>query len=114
MNKPFISIRTKRNPKDSIYAWHADFACETEYKLINSTLWRLGIPPKCFYWNNFTTITFFKTDEKMQKHEMTNLEEFLDMKNIIELASIKFILFDNEKFIIIFDERNNSITLEYE
>lgn len=114
MDKPFISIRTKRNPKNSIYAWHADAACMTEHKLINSTLWRLGIPPKCFYWNNITTIQFFTTDEKMAKHEETDLEEFLQIKNIVELSSISFRLFDNEKFVITYDENKSSIKLEYE
>lgn len=114
MDRPFISIRTKRNPKDSIYAWHADAACMTEHKIINSSLWRFGIPPKCFYWNNITTFQFFKTDDKLPKHEETDLEEFLQIKNIVELSSISFRLFDNERFVIIYDENSNNIKLEYE
>jgi len=114
MDKPFISIRTNGNHKDSIYAWHADAACMTEHKLINSTLWRLGIPPKCFYWNNITTIQFFTTDEKIAKHEETDLEDFLQIKNIVELSSISFRLFDNERFVITYDEKNKSVKLEYE
>lgn len=114
MDRPFISIKTNETPKDRIYAWHADAACETKHKIINSTLWRLGIPPKCFYWNNITTIQFFRTDEKMAKHEETDLEEFLQIKNIVELSSISFRLFDNERFVIIYDEKSNSIKLEHE
>ena len=114
MNKPFISIRTKKNPKDSIYAWHADITCETEYKLINSRLWHLGVPPKGFYWNNITTIQFFKTDNKMPNHPTTGLEEFLGIKNVVELASISFLLFDNERFIIIYDEEKNIARIRYE
>lgn len=114
MDKPFISIRTLKNPKDSLYAWHADAACMTEHKLINSTLWRLGVPAKCFYWNNITTIQFYKTDYKMAKHEKTDLEEFLQTKNIVELTSISFRLFDNERFVITYDEKSNSVKIEYE
>jgi hypothetical protein len=114
MDKPFVSIRTKHTTQDSIYAWHADAACETQHKIINYKLWRLGVPPKCFYWNNITTIQFFITDKKMQSHDMTNLEEFLGIKNIIELNSISFRLFSNERFIVVFDKKNNNVTLDYE
>ena len=114
IDKPFISIKTKNNPRDSIYAWHADAACETEYKLINSNLWLLGVPPKCYYWSNITTIQFFKTDNKMPSHKETDLEEFLGIKNIVELSSISFRLFDNERFIIIFDEKKLTTKLTYE
>ncbi|MCL2132050.1 MAG: hypothetical protein FWH36_06330 [Lentimicrobiaceae bacterium] len=114
LDKPFISIRTKKNPKDSIYAWHADAACETEHRLINSSLWRLGVPPKCFYWSNITTIQFFKTDNKMPNHEKSDLEEFLGINNIIELTSISFRLFDNERFIIIYDKKKSIAKIIYE
>jgi hypothetical protein len=114
MDKPFISIKTKNNPKDSIYAWHADAACMTEHKLITTKLWRLVGPPKCYYWNNITTILFFTTNNKLPAHEETDLEEFLSIKNIVELTSISFRLFDNERFVLIFDEKNKSVKLEYE
>lgn len=114
MDRPFISIRTLSDPKDSVYAWHADAACETEHKLINTKLWQLGVPPKCFYWNNITTIQFFKTDKTIPKHETTDLEEFLAIDNIVELTDISFRLFDNERFVITYDEKTNKCTLEYE
>lgn len=114
MDKPFISIRTKTKTKDSIYAWHADAACVTKHKVINTKLWRLGIPPKCYYWNNITTIQFFKKDDELPNHEDTFLEEFLGIKNIVELTSISFRLFDNERFVVIYDEKNNKASLEYE
>ena len=114
MDKPFISLRTKKNPKDSIYAWHEDASCMTEHKAINTQLWRLGVPPKCSYWTNITTIMFFKTDNKLPVHEQSDLEEFLDIKNIVELTSISFRLFDNERFMIIYDVKNNKATLKYE
>jgi hypothetical protein len=114
MDKPYISIRTKPSPKDSVYAWHSDAACKTEYKLITDDLWRLGVPPKCFYWSNVTTIQFFKIDNSLPAHEVTDFEEFLGIKNIVELTSISFRLFDNERFVLIYDESINSVTLEYE
>lgn len=114
MDRPFISIKTKKSPKDSIYAWHADAACMTEHRTINKELWQMGVPPKCFYWNNITTIQFFKTDKTMLKHEKTSLEEFLSIDNIVELTDISFRLFDNERFVIIYDEKTNKCTLEYE
>lgn len=114
MDRPFISIQTKEDPKDSIYAWHADAACGTEHKVINTNLWQLGVPPKCFYWNNITTIQFFKTDNTMPKHDITHLEEFLSINNIVELTDISFRLFDNERFVIIYDEKKNKATLHYE
>ncbi|MCW3104037.1 MAG: hypothetical protein JWO09_2477 [Bacteroidetes bacterium] len=114
MDKPFISIRTKKNLKDSIYAWHEDASCITEHKVISTQPWRLGVPPKCAYWNNITTILFFKTDNTLPSHEETDLEEFLSIKNIVGLTSISFRLFDDGRFIIIYDEKNNKATLKYE
>ncbi len=113
-DKPFISIRTKTNPQDSIYAWHADAACETEYKLISTELWRLGVPPKCFYWNNITFIVFFKKSEINKTLREKDTAEFLGFNNIEILASISFRLFDNDRFVIIFDEQNKTVKLEYE
>lgn len=114
MDKPFISIRTLKNPKESIYAWHADAACETEHKIIHVELWRLGVPQKCFYWSNITTIQFFKTDRTIPKHKTTDLEEFLSIDNIVELTDLSFRLFDDERFVIVYDEKNNKATLQYE
>lgn len=114
MDQPYISIKTKRNPKDSIYAWHADAACMTEHKRINTSLWPLGIPPKCTYWNNITTIQFFKTDARLPHHAETEIEAFLQLKPIAELTSISFRLFDNERFVIIYNEKRNRIELDYE
>ena len=113
-DKPFISIRTKTNPQDSIYAWHADVACGTEHKVISTELWRLGVPPKCFYWNNITYIVFFKKSEENRTLKEEQTAEFLGFENIEILASISFRLFDNERFIIIFDEENKTVKLEYE
>lgn len=114
MDKPFISIRTIDNPKDSIYAWQVDYASSPHPKQINSTLWRLGIPHKGAYWSNITKIEFFKTKVNTIQLENSDMEEFLQIKNIQVLSSISFRLFDNERFVIIFDEKSNSITLEYE
>jgi len=113
-DKPFISIRTKSSPQDSIYAWHADVACGTEHKVISTELWRLGVPPKCFYWNNITYIVFFKKSEGNRTLKEEQTSEFLGFKNIEILASISFRLFDNERFVIIFDEENKTVKLEYE
>ena len=114
LDKPFLSIRTKKPPKDSIYAWHSDAACLTEHKLISTELWRLGIPPKCFYWSNITPIQFFKTDSKSKLSRNKDVEELLDKKYIVELKTIYLRLFDNQKFILTFDEENTSIILAYE
>jgi hypothetical protein len=114
LDKPFISIKTKSTTKDSIFAWHADAACNTKHNVINTNPWQLGVPPKCFYWSNITTIQFFKTDDKLPKHEDTHLEEFIGIKNIVELASISFRLFDNQRFLLIYDDIKNTVKLEYE
>lgn len=114
LDMPFISIRTLKKPKDSIYAWHADAACMTEHKTIDTKPWQLGVPPKCFYWSNITTIQFFKTDPAMAAHEPTALEDFLSIDNIVELAHLSFRLFDNQRFVIVYDERKNLPVLKYE
>lgn len=114
MDQPFISIRTKKYTKNNIYAWHADYVCKTEHKIIRRKLWPLGVPPKGAYWKNITTIEFFKTDYSLPGHKATELEEYLGINNIVELSSISFRLFDDERFVIIFDENNNIVKLEYE
>jgi hypothetical protein len=114
LDKPYLSIRTKKAPKDSVYAWHADAACITQHQLIGTDLWKLGVPPKCFYWSNITAILFFKTDAKSNQNRSQYVEEFLDKKNVIELATIHLRLFDNQKFILTFDEDNNTVKLTYE
>lgn len=114
MDRPFISIRTKKTPNDSIYAWHADGACMTKNKIISTKLWKLGIPPKCFFWNNITIILFFKQNNNMDYHKKTDLEEFLGIDNIVKLKDISFRLFDNERFVLIYDEENNNIEIKYE
>ena len=114
IDRPFISIRTLNEPRENIYAWHADAACETEHNLINTELWCLGIPPKCFYWSNITSIQFFKTDDAVSEHPRTDLEDFLSIDNIVELTAISFRLFDDGRFVIIYNEENNIATLQYE
>jgi hypothetical protein len=114
MDRPFISIRTKEQPKDSVYAWHADAACMTEHSSIGTSLWRLGVPPKCFYWNNITSVLFYKQGPKLAKPENEDLEGFLEMKNIIKLASIEFRIFDNERIILVYDEKHNTIAIKRE
>ncbi len=114
MDKPYISIRTKDQPKDSIYAYHQDFTLQPELKLIGINLWRLGVPRKGHFWNNITTIQFFKTDPNLPPHKPTDFEEFLGMKNIVLLGSISFRLFDDQRFVIIYDETTNTVSLAYE
>jgi hypothetical protein len=111
MDKPFISIRTKVAPTDSIYAFHEDAACNGKYKRIDTTLWRPGVPPKCVYWTNVTTITFVA----QKKEEVdTDLEEFLGLSSAARLCSVSFRLFDDERFLLIYDEHKNSVELTYE
>ncbi len=114
MDRPFLSIRTKHPPTDSLYAWHADASCITEYKMIDTATWQLGVPPKCFYWTNITYIRFFKQDERLASKEESHTGELLDIPNVVELSSIAIRLFDNERFVIVYNERTNQITLEYE
>jgi len=114
LDKPYLSIRTKNTPRDSVYAWHSDAACLTEHKLIGTELWRLGVPPKCFYWTNITPILFFKTDAKSKKKRNKDVEEFLDKNNVIELTTIYLRLFDNQRFVLTFDEKHNAVKLSYE
>lgn len=114
MVKPFISIRTIVKPKDTIYAWHADAACMTECNPITNKPWSLGVPPKCFYWSNITYVQFFKTNPLMPTHQDTDMEEFLGIKNIVELNHIAFILFDEEKFMITYDEKKNAVSINYD
>ena len=113
-DKPFFSIRTKTTPRDSIYAWHDDPTIQPEYKLINTQLWCFGVPPKGFYWSNISTFTFFRTDQSLPVHEKTDMEEFLGMKNIVQLNSISLRLFDDQRFVLTYDENNNSVILAYE
>ncbi len=114
MDKPFISIRTRKKPQDSIYAWHADAACRTEHNLISTDLWKLGVPPKCFYWNNITSIVFFKKSKINETIQEKHSGEFLGFDNIKILSNISFRLFDNERFVLIFDYENKAVKLEYE
>lgn len=114
LDKPFLSIKTKEQPKDTIYAWHSDAACMTENKVINTDLWRLGVPPKCFYWSNITSILFFKTDARSKQKRNKDVEELLDKKNVVELATIYLRLFDNQRFILTFDEQKRTVKIAYE
>lgn len=114
LDKPFLSIKTKEIPRDSLYAWHSDAACMTEHKLINTELWHLGVPPKCFYWSNITPILFFKTDASSKQKSNKDVGEFLDKKNVIELATIYLRLFDNQRFILTFDEQKRNVLIAYE
>ncbi len=114
VDQPYISIRTKRKPQDSIYAWHADAACLTAHQTISKRLWRMGVPPKCYYWNNITYISFFETDDRLPSHEETDMEEFLGIANIVELTSIAFRLFDDQRFVIVYDRKRNAVRLTYE
>lgn len=114
LDKPYLSVRTRKPPADSLYAWHADAACVTAHSLIDTSLWKLGIPPKCFYWNNITPILFFKTDALSQQKRNDDVAEFLDKKNVIELTTIYLRLFDNQKFILTFDEETRSVKLSYD
>ena len=113
-DQPFISIRTKNETSDPVFAWHADAACMTKHKVLSTDLWELGVPPKCYYWNNITTILFFKQDNTIQDHSAADIEELLDIENIVILSKIRFRLFDNERFIIEFDDKNNTTALYYE
>ncbi|MEZ4842956.1 MAG: hypothetical protein R3A43_01755 [Bacteroidia bacterium] len=114
MDKPFISIRTSTKTDDTIYAWHADWACLTQQSALDTVPWRLGVPTKCFYWSNTTAILFFKIDNRMPIHEKTDLEVFLGRTNLVELTTIHFRLFDDQRFILTFEEKSNTAKLEYE
>jgi len=112
IDKPYILIKTKKT-RNNLYVWIADVSCDNEYKEIKSGFCDLGVPKKCLYWSNVTTIMFFKTDKKLLKHDKTYLEEFLNLNNIVELASISYRLFDDERFIIYFDEKSNKAEIKY-
>lgn len=113
-DKPFISIRTREITKDTIYAWHSDAACGTEHNVIGKDLWRLGVPPKCFYWNNITSIVFFNKSQANKTIREQQTAEFLGFDNIEIITDISFRLFDNERFVLIFDEENKTVKIEYE
>ena len=59
-------------------------------------------------------ISFIKQDNTRTNHQKTDLEEFLEKDNLTELAKIYFRLFDDQRFILIFDEENKSIEIKYE
>lgn len=113
MDRPYLFIKTKRPPKDSLYAWHNDPACETSHHLIHTDPWPLGVPPKCYYWSNITYITFFKTDSKSTEERNNTLEEFLGLENVVELGHVGLRLFDDQKFLLTFDERKRAIRVGY-
>ncbi|MES2513479.1 MAG: hypothetical protein V4580_05015 [Bacteroidota bacterium] len=114
LDKPFLSVKTAKTPKDSVYAWHSDAACLTEHKLIGTEAWALGVPPKCFYWSNITPILFFKTDATSDLPSNKDVAEFLQKANVIELATIYLRLFDNQKFMITFDEESRTVKIAYD
>jgi hypothetical protein len=72
------------------------------------------VPPKCVYWNNITYVVFFKKSEINRTLQEDQTAEFLGFKNIEIMATISFRLFDNERFVIVFDEENKTGKLEYE
>ncbi|NQX93210.1 MAG: hypothetical protein HRT74_14005 [Flavobacteriales bacterium] len=113
-DRPFISIRTLETPFDSIYAWHADAACGTEHSVISKELWQLGVLPKCFYWNNISYFTFFKKSERNETSQEEQLAEFLGFENIEILNSFSFRLFDDHRFVVVFDEKTGRVSLQYE
>lgn len=113
-DKPFISIRTEENSNDTIYAWHSDAACETEYNVIDKELWRLGVPPKCFYWNNITTVVFFQTSTVNNTDREEQTAELLGFDSMEILTSISFRLFDDQRFILIFNKGTKTVKIKYE
>ena len=113
-DKPFISIGTKGITSDTVYAWHADAACETEYKMIGKKLWKLGVPPKCFYWNNITSVVFFKLSNRNHTMEEKQTAEFIGFDYIEIINRVSFRFFDDERFILILDDEDKTVNIEYE
>lgn len=113
MDKPFISVKAKKKPKCNLYIWTADAGCFPEYWSIDTTLLPLGTPRKCFFWSNITTFQVFTTDETLAQQESADLEELLGIEHFVKLSAVSLRLFDNESFVIIFDEKTNNISVEY-
>tara|TARA_B100000780_G_scaffold259592_1_gene210754 strand:+ start:1942 stop:2616 length:675 start_codon:yes stop_codon:yes gene_type:complete len=114
MDKPFISIKTEGNSNDTIYAWHADAACETEHHVLGKELWRLGVPPKCFYWNNITAVVFFKKSTINNTPQEEETAKLLGFDNIEILTSITFRLFDDQRFVLILNEDTQNVKIKYQ
>lgn len=114
LDRPFISIKTIATPASELYAWLIDFSAAPVYSRIDTTLMPFGVPVKGeYYWNNITTILFFKADAQMPAHLPSALEEMLNTPNLVELRYLTLRLFDNGNYLLIYDEVTNSVSIAY-
>jgi hypothetical protein len=116
MDRPFFTLKIINGTnRDSIYAWYEDAACFPSFKLIDKKGWKYGVPGKCFYWTNISSFVFFKSkmdySKDKDKYGVVN-DVFPD--NTEELGRIVIRLFDNQRFIIMYDVKLKTVTLKYE
>jgi len=100
---------------DSVYGWYADYSCFAKFKLLDNNGWFYGPAQKCFYWTNISTFQFFKSHENYTrdlnpKNEIENI--YPEPENINVLSFLNVRLFDNNKYLITYDNKGKSIKLE--
>ena len=114
LDRPSISIKTSAPPSTNLYAWLIDFSAAPIYSSIDTTISKFGVPIKGdYYWNNITTILFFKIDTLTETHLGSPIEEMLNIPNIVELYYLTLRLFDNGNYLLIYDEVTNSVSIAY-
>ena len=114
-DKPFISLRLLYETNDTIYGWYADLACFPQFKILSTEKWEYGVPEKCFYWNNMSHFVFFKSPEKYEPNADGVIQDvYPEYAELEILGSIQIRLFDDERFVLVFDERTGKVRLEYE
>jgi len=114
MDLPFIALRLETETSDTIYGWYVDLACFPQFKRLNTEKWEYGVPQKCFFWNNISPFIFFKSSVSYESNESGIIEDiYPDSEEIEILGAIQVRLFDNERFILIYDPETKKVKLEY-
>lgn len=111
LDQPYLFINTINNFTDSIYAWNSDAACQPVFNKLDKEFWKMGQPPKCYYWSNINYILFFQKDTKYSSinDKDDDIESLLEIDGVHRLKYIAIRFFDNEHFEITFDKSINEI-----
>ena len=115
LDRPNISMRLEHENNDTIYGWYVDMACFPQFKRLSTDKWEYGVPQKCFYWNNISPFIFFTSSENYETIDDGLIEDiYPESEEIDLLAKITLRLFDNERFILIYNPGTKNVKLEYE
>ena len=111
-DRPFISIKTKHKTSQPLFAWQSDASCETLQDTISKKRWDMGVFQKCFFWNNISTIMIYSIHPDTNYHENAFVESLMQQQNVVALNWFSFRLFDDQHYLIIYNERKKTFKLK--